>query len=236
MSEQATRTGPSTVPRTGGVQTLARGLRALELVCESPGGVAVTEVATCLGVHRSIASRLLATLTDFGLVTRGPDGRYRSGARLATLAAGLHRTLRELADPVLRDLAQRTGANAGLMVAEGEEAVGLAMVAPPIPGFQILFGTGRRHSLTRGADGIVLRALEPPRDTDPPEVVEARRRGWALSHGEVEPGAHGLAVALPRRDGFPPSCLVLVSLRRDQIESCVPALQAAAAELDALLR
>src|SRR4051794_8719841 len=53
----ATKTETTDLP--AGSQTLARGLSALELICGSGGGLTIQEVAEQLGVHRTVASRLL---------------------------------------------------------------------------------------------------------------------------------------------------------------------------------
>ncbi len=58
-------TQTATVP---GSQTLARGLNALQLVADAPSGLTVQQVADGVGVHRTIAYRLLATLAQFRLV------------------------------------------------------------------------------------------------------------------------------------------------------------------------
>ncbi|WP_165396493.1 helix-turn-helix domain-containing protein [Streptomyces sp. F001] len=57
-----------------------RGLLALELVAGQPQGLAVQDVAQRLGVHRTIAYRILVTLAEFHLLVRTPDGRYRAGS------------------------------------------------------------------------------------------------------------------------------------------------------------
>ena len=54
-------TPPTTAP---GSQTLARGLNALQLVADAPAGLTVQQVAEGIGVHRTIAYRLLATLGE----------------------------------------------------------------------------------------------------------------------------------------------------------------------------
>ena len=56
-----------------GNQTLARGLRVLLAVADSKDGLTVQQVGEVLGVHRSIAYRLLQTLADFGLAARRGD-------------------------------------------------------------------------------------------------------------------------------------------------------------------
>ncbi|WP_448493955.1 helix-turn-helix domain-containing protein [Mycolicibacterium boenickei] len=67
---------------TTGSLTLARGLSTLRLVATSRDGLSIQQVAYHVGVHRTVASRMLHTLNEFGLVIRGDDGRYRSPATL----------------------------------------------------------------------------------------------------------------------------------------------------------
>ncbi len=211
-----------------GSQTLARGLRALELVAEAPDGVTIQDLAGRLDVHRSIASRLLATLADFRLVVRTQDGRYRTGSGLAALAAGIQGTLRAAAEPVMRELAAELGATISLLVTEGQEAVALAVVEPPGASYVLSFRTGSRHPLGRGSAGVALMAAGPADPHEPAAVSEARARGYASTFGEVEPGAYGVAVPLPSRAGLPAACLNLITHRADVVDTAAPALVAAA--------
>ena len=43
------------------LQTLSRGLTALELVAQKEHGLAIAELAEALGVHRAIVYRLVST-------------------------------------------------------------------------------------------------------------------------------------------------------------------------------
>ena len=211
-----------------GSQTLARGLRALELVAEATDGLTVQDLAGRLDVHRTIASRLLATLADFRLVVRTADGRYRAGSGLAALAAGIQGTLRAAAEPVMRELAAELGATVSLLVLEGQEAVALSVVEPPGASYVLSFKTGSRHPLGRGSAGVALLAAGPADDHERDAVSEARARGYASTFGEVEPGAYGVAVPLPPRAGLPATCLNLITHRADVAETAAPALVAAA--------
>jgi DNA-binding IclR family transcriptional regulator len=121
---------PSPERTPAGSQTLARGLRALLTVVESGDGMTVQELAGELGVHRTIAYRLLQTLASFGFVTVGRDGAYRGGFRLATLANAYLPALRETALPVMREMANDIGCTVSLFVAERGEAVAVALVEP----------------------------------------------------------------------------------------------------------
>ncbi|MEX0427270.1 IclR family transcriptional regulator [Nocardioides sp. DS6] len=218
-----------------GTQTLARGLRALELVASASEGMAIQELADELGIHRSIASRLLATLGDFKLVARGTDGRYRIGSGLAALASGIQATLRATADPILRDLAEEAGATVTLLVAEGDEAVALSVVSPARAQYHLAFKTGGRHPISRASGGVALQAAMPPTPGEATRVTEARERGYARTMGEVEPGAYGVSVPVPQVAGMPTACLNLITHRAEIADAAAPALMRAAARLaDAL--
>src|ERR1700750_7929 len=85
-------------------QTLARGLNALQLVPDAPSGLTVQQVADGVGVHRTIAYRLLGTLSQFRFIAKGEDGRYRPAAGLAVIGASFDRNVRQLSLPTLRAL------------------------------------------------------------------------------------------------------------------------------------
>lgn len=227
--------GSPTSSRQVGTQTLARGLRALELVAQAPDGVAIQDVADALGVHRTVAYRLLSTLGDFRLVTRGADGRFRPGAGLAALAQGSVSSLRELATPFLRELADELESTVSLLVAEGDEAIAIAVLEPANARYHLSFREGSRHPLDRGSAGIALQSVAPPRPGESEEVARARRDGHASTYGQVEPGAYGVAVPLRPRPGTPAACVNVITYRADVAERAAePVMQAVRRIDDAL--
>src|ERR1700751_6235022 len=125
MTESSANTAPNGAP---GSQTLARGLAALQLVAASQTGLTVQQVADDIGVHRTIAYRLLTTLAQFRMVAKGEDGRYRSAAALAVLGASFDNNVRQLSVPTLRGLADELGTTGSLLVAEGDQQVGIAVI------------------------------------------------------------------------------------------------------------
>ena len=56
-------------------QTLDRGLRVLDVLAASPGGLTVTELAGRLEVNRTVVYRLVSTLEGHALVRKDPRGR-----------------------------------------------------------------------------------------------------------------------------------------------------------------
>src|SRR4051794_36727103 len=222
--------------KNAGSQTLDRGLRALEMVASASGGMTMQEVADRLGVHRTIAHRLLATLSDHHLIARGPDNRFRAGGALTALANGVQSALRDTAMPIMRELAEELESTIVLLVREGEEVVGIAVAAPTKGTYHLAFRTGSRHPLGRGSAGICLLSALPARAGERPEVTRARSQGFAVSKGEVEPGAHGMAVLIQQGgESAPNACLTLIPYRDDIMAGAAPAMLDGAARISALL-
>jgi DNA-binding IclR family transcriptional regulator len=218
-----------------GSQTLARGLNALQLVAEAPAGLTVQQVADGIGVHRTIAYRLLGTLSQFRFVAKGQDGRYRPAAGLAVLGASFDRNVRQLSLPTLRALADDLGTTVSLLVAEGDQQVAVAVIVPTQVAYQLAFHEGSRYPLDRGAAGIALLASMPPRPDERDLVVRAREQEWVITHGEIEPNTYGLAVPVHRLPPSPPTCINLISHREDVVMRGKDAVIKAAKELSALL-
>jgi DNA-binding IclR family transcriptional regulator len=218
-----------------GSQTLARGLVALELVATAGAGLTVQQVADHIGVHRTIAYRLLSTLAQFRLVAKGDDGRYRPASGLAVLGATFDNSLRQLSLPTLRALADDLGTTVSLLVAEGDQQVAIAVIVPTRVSYQLSFHEGSRYALDRGAAGIALLAGMPPRPGERDLVPQTRAQGWVITHGEIEPNTYGLAVPVRRPPPSPPTCINLISHREDVVMRGKDAVMKAADELSAIL-
>ena len=218
-----------------GSQTLARGLTVLQTVAASPTGLTAQQLADRVGVHRTIAYRLLSTLAQFRLVAKGEDGRYRPAAGLAVLGASFDRNVRQLSLPTLRTLADDLGTTVSLLVAEGDQQVAVAVIVPSHVAYQLSFQEGSRYPLDRGAAGIALLASTPPLPGERDLVACARERGWVTTYGEIEPNTYGLAVPVRRQAPSPPTCINLISHREDVVLRGKDAVVRAAKQLSELL-
>lgn len=178
-------------------QTLGNGIRVLELLRAYQRGLGVSTIAAELGLHRTIVYRLLGTLRTHNLVVAEPDGRHRLSLGLLELSGSVRADLREAAEPHLAQLAEHVAATAFLTLADGEEAVSICVVEPRNARLHVSYRLGTRHPLTVSAAGIAILAGRPARPDERPEVGEARARGYAVTTGELQPGAWGLATALP---------------------------------------
>jgi DNA-binding IclR family transcriptional regulator len=210
--------------------TLERGLRVLRVLASEPDGLSVSELAAELDTHRAGVYRLLGPLADERLVVRGTDGRYELGLGLLELASAVRSRLQEVAVRQLRILADEVRATTALTIRDGEEAVVAAVVEPTGTTMHIAYRPGLRHPLDRAAPGLAILAGGAPRPGERPEVATARERGWAVTTGEILPGATGVAapVVVGGRDAEASISAVWVD-PREPSGVAQPLLRAAAA-------
>ncbi len=221
------------------LQTLDRGLQALDVIGGRGGGIAIAELAGALDVHRTIAYRIVATLEAHGLVARKEDGQIYLGVGLLRLASGFQPHLRARAQPLLDDLANATAATAFISLAEGDDCAALMEAEPDSGVLRVGYRVGSRHPLTIGAAGIAILAGRPARADDSDAVIEARAAGYSVSRGELQAGAVGVASPIfsgaRHRPDFEASVGV-VALADLDIERSRRAVTSCAAELARLLR
>lgn len=210
-------------------QTLSRGIQILEVLSDARGALSIDEIAGELGVHRSIAYRLLRTLEDHGLVSRDASGLVSLGARMAALAAGVANDLQAEALPELTAVANELGMTCFLAVLDGEECITLVSVEPRHAVASVAQRPGARHSVTVGAPGKAILAqlaeAEWPagsfaalHDT----VAQSRSAGFATSHDEVIPTVQSVAVPLALR-GQRPAAIAVVHVATDRTDAEIAA-------------
>ena len=211
-------------------QTLDRGIRLLEVLAHYPGGLTIQELAQQLELHRTITYRLLNTLAAHRLVSRINDGRYCLGTGLVELARHVTPRLQEVALPELSRLAEELGATACLTILDGNEAVVLNTIAPKTSPMHLAYRSGYRHALDLGASGIAILAGRTPLPTERAEITLARQRGYAVSYGEIQQGASGIAAPILLK-GQPceASIGIIVLGRIDEATCTTPVIAAAKA-------
>jgi DNA-binding IclR family transcriptional regulator len=155
------------------------------------------------GLSRATAHRLAAALEVHGLLARGPSGRWAIGPRVGELAG--NDTLLDRAGPVLVQLRDATGESAQLYRRRGLERVCVA-AADLGSGLRDTVPVGAALPMTAGSAAQVLLAFaqEPaPRGAAFTDrgLAEVRRRGWAQSVGEREPGVASVSAPVRGPDG-----------------------------------
>lgn len=131
MAEPVHAPGQPRPARDGLVGSLLHGLAILDMFERDRPVISLPEIAETLGVHRSSASRLAATLAAAGyLQPAGEKGRYRLAGKLATLGALVtdETELRRVALPRLRDLVEQCGETGHLAILDAAEAVTVEVV------------------------------------------------------------------------------------------------------------
>ena len=180
-------------------QTLSRGIRALEILADAPEPMTIAELAVAMGVHRSVAYRILRTLEDHSLLVRDDAGRVQPG--LAVLARGVSRNLQTAALPELTQLANALAMSAFLAVWDREDCVTLVTVDPAPP----------RRPRRRPAPGIAAPdQRRRPRDRHPVRLHGGRmaRPGTGSPAGRAE-AATARRLATPPATTRSSGCFVL---------------------------
>lgn len=206
---------------SSGVQSVDRALRIVGFLAEAEGSdLSVTEIGRRLGVHKTTASRLAATLARHGFIQRGPTSdQYRLGLRLVHLAASAVADFEpvHVARTALRDLASRTRETVTLGVLSGDLVVYVDQIMGrrSIVSHSWLGNTSPTHCSASGKvllawlDEAELKAILPARleRLTPMTIVslpafrrhldEVRSRGYGTTIQELEEGL--TAVAAPVR-------------------------------------
>ncbi|MDT0201823.1 helix-turn-helix domain-containing protein [Nocardioides sp. AE5] len=200
-------------------QTLDRGLQVLRVLSETQAGMTITELAQRLEVNRTVVYRLVATLEQHALVRRDTHARLHVGLGVLHLAAAVQPVLRHSAVPVLRKLADASGCTAHLTVADGDEALALAVVEPTWTDFHVSYRVGARHPLDQGAAGKAILMLRDDPDSR-----------FAVTAGELQAGAKGLAAPVRGVEGLNAS-VGIVTLGKLDVEKVGPMVAAASVEV-----
>ena len=243
--------------QSGGlVQSVDRALSILEVLARD-GEAGVTEIAADLGVHKSTAFRLLATLEAHRLVEQdGERGRYRLGVGNLRLAGATTARLDlvQEARPVCRQLASDTGETVNITVRAETSALYLDQVAGS-SALQSHNWVGQHIPLHATSNGKVLLSeledaqlkkavRELPRYTDQTvttmsklvaELAHVREQGYALAIDELETGLTAVAAPIRNAHGDVIASISVSGpsfrLTADRLDRAIPLLLAAALEV-----
>jgi DNA-binding IclR family transcriptional regulator len=197
--------------RGTGVGVLDRSVSLLDLLADGPRTLRWLSDAS--GLPRPTAYRLLVALEAHRLVARDATGAFRLGPRLTELAvrAGPAVDLAALAAPFLARLHEDTGESVQLYVRSGDRRLCIA-ARDAGTGLRDSVPVGALLPLDAGSGGKVLLAWSPAGDVPAAdaapgrpgapggglagtpggglagELAAIRKRGWAASVAEREPG------------------------------------------------
>jgi DNA-binding IclR family transcriptional regulator len=192
------------VRQDSGIGVLDKAVGVLQTIAESPCGLA--ELCDRTGLPRATAHRLAAGLEVHRLLARDGDGRWRLGPAVSELAAQVNDPLLAASATVLPRLREITGESVQLYRREGSWRICIAAVEPPA-GLRDTVPVGARLPMTAGSGAKVLlaygddatrQAVLPSAKFSERTLADVRRRGWAQSAAEREPGV--ASVSAPVRD------------------------------------
>ncbi len=194
------------------IQALARGLKILDILGQSPDGASITELAECLLVDKASASRLCTTLARYGYVEKDDSTRrYHLGPRVVSLSRSLlmRLPLRVAAKPYLRQLMEATGECAHLAVPaqdkvlyiDQEESPATLRVNAQVGTMNPLYCTALGKALLAFGDVPIPEVLEPhtphtitSKKSLRQHLKEIRRAGFSVDNEEFDLDVRCIAV------------------------------------------
>ena len=223
MSNNSVNNSGGAKAATSNVQSVDRAVSILEMLAHD-GESGVTKIADELGVHKSTAFRLIATLEQRGLVEQDLErGKYRLGVGILRLAGATTARLDVVQEtrPLARALAAETGETVNIAV----RSEGAALYLDQIAGTSSLQShnwVGQRIPLHATANGKVLlsgltsdqimtevgqrfRAYTPTTITSIKKLLvdidAVREAGYAVVADELEMGLTAIAAPLHNAHG-----------------------------------
>ncbi len=184
--------------KPSGVGVLDKAVALLEAVASRP--CSLSDLVSETGITRPTAHRLALALEQHGLLAREGSGRFVLGPQ--TLAwASARDDLPARADLAVSELRDATGLSAQVYRRVGDMRLCIA-AAEPATGLRDTVPVGSRLTLQAGSAAQVLVAWLAPAEQDrllegaaftSDDLAAVRRRGWAHSLGQREPGVGSLS-------------------------------------------
>lgn len=204
--------------------SLSRMLAVLDVFSRERPVWTAEAIAGALGYSRPTGYRYVKELVEAGLLRRLGPGLYSLGARIIHLDYLLRGSdpVLQLAVPEMRELARRTGCDCVLSGLYGDQLLDTHRESASEGALQLAYGRGRLRPLFQGAaPKVILAALPTARlkalweanaatiaglglGADWPSfraaMREIRKRGYAVSIGELEPQLAAIAAPIGSDD------------------------------------
>ncbi|MCH9709636.1 MAG: IclR family transcriptional regulator [Actinomycetia bacterium] len=187
-----------------GIGVLDKAVGVLHAVAQSPCGLA--DLCERTDLPRATAHRLAVGLEAHRLLARDGDGQWRLGPAVTELAGHIKDPLLSAGAAVLPRLRELTGESVQLYRREGTARICVAALEPPA-GLRDTVPVGARLPMNAGSGAKVLlayadiatqQAMLSSATFSDRALAEVRKRGWAQSAAEREPGV--ASVSAPVRD------------------------------------
>lgn len=148
------------------VQTIERVSLILDMVGQTSQGMSIRDLSAGLNLPKGTIHRLLSSLSYFGYIRQDPATKvYFLGLKLMDLTAQLSIQLdfRKVAEPILRDLAEKTKQTAHLVILDRDEVVYVDKIETlqQAGGLKMASRIGSRNPAHSSAVGKVLLSCFP---------------------------------------------------------------------------
>ncbi|UNK19251.1 IclR family transcriptional regulator [Paenibacillus sp. N3/727] len=220
--------------------------------------LALTEISSLIGLHKSTVHRLMTTLEEKGFVVRDSrTDKYRLGMKIWELSTHLSHSddPAVLLLPAMESLRDRLGETVSLYLRDGAERIRIQAVQSN-QAIRRVAQVGTRLPLSVGASSKVLVAYASPSDQEEllnlpnwPDVVDKEQyrrqlveiveKGYAISIEEREPGAAAVSVPIIDRSGKIAAALSMSGpvnrLSAETLREYAPVLKEAAREMGLMI-
>lgn len=246
------------------IQSVERAVRILELLMTSPEGRSVASVATELGINRTTAGHLTATLMKCGWVARSAEGsKYVVAPRVGALTnsvvqvGGILGAFQRYGEELTRETRETTH----LAVLSGDKVIHVGVVTDKTQlgvstrqgtvaeayctalGKVLVAGRGDEH-INEYVDNVEPHRLTKntivERDRLKEELLAVRAQGYAFDEEESSVGVRCIAVPVPFRGGAEQFAVSVTGpssrFTRTKAQRLVPRLSQLAQALSGTLR
>jgi IclR family acetate operon transcriptional repressor len=161
MERNKDRSQPSNL-----VQTIKRVAQILDTVGQNSQGMSIRDLSAGLNLPKATIHRILSSLSYFGYIRQDPETKtYFLGLKLMDLNTQLSAQLdfRKVAEPVLRDLAERTKQTTHLVILDRDEVVYIDKIETQEQGGGLKMASriGSRNPAHSSAVGKILLSYLP---------------------------------------------------------------------------
>lgn len=210
------------------LQTLERGLLALEKIAQKNGQLNVAQLAEELKINRTIAYRIVRTLSQMHYIKQNEQQALELSSKVLNFSQCFEKTIPINSQRILDELSLHTHASAALVIAEGTDCVVIKSSQTYQPILQVKYQIGSRHPIGIAATGKVIAATYPPHIDDAEDIQIVRQQGYAYSKDVLQMGAAGLFIPLPHRH----MAVGIVKLGDIELDQVLPILKQAVQALN----
>ncbi|VVE62068.1 IclR family transcriptional regulator [Pandoraea captiosa] len=220
-----------------GTQSIHRAVTVLrEVAAHGMKGLRLSDIADALGLERPTAHRIVKGLVAQGMLMQNRDTRHYHLGHVVYelgLAASPHFSLRELCQPTLQTLAEKSGDSVFLMVRSGLDAVCIDLLEGGYPIQTRTLEIGGRRPLGVGAGSLALLISLPADERARVMQTNAERlatfgnfsqarlekaiaasaeAGYAINEEDVLPGVSAIGMSIRPRQGVPYAAISIAAI------------------------